>query len=89
MDSHDRFIKKIETIKGNPQLSSLKILVSDLWSWSESYGKGYNKIKDMADDIEVTIAICFDEGRELNQAEQIHVNALLNDILKELNNFIN
>lgn len=89
MDSHDRFIKKIETVKSNPTLSSLKTLVSDLWSWSESYGQGYKKVKELTDEIEITIAICFDEDRALNQSELDHVDNLLTHILSEFNNFIN
>lgn len=88
MDSQERFKKKIKTIQSDPNLDNLKLLVSDIWSWCDLYQKNDSPIQSAANDIELIIAICFDEERPLTKDEISSVQKKLDEILIDLDRFV-
>jgi hypothetical protein len=88
MDSIDRFIKKIEMVKENPSFSNLSILVSDLWAWSDQYETNEKNIQEMANAIELIIAIRLDEEVPLSNDDLEQIQNTLDLIIAKLKAFI-
>lgn len=88
MDYIDRFIEKIELIKENPSFSNLTTLVSDLWVWSDQYETNEKNIQEMANAIELIIAIRLDEEVPLRNDDLEQIQSTLDLIIAKLKAFI-
>jgi len=84
MDSLDRFIKKIEVVKENPNFANLSTIVSDLWAWSDQYEANEKNIQKMANEIELIIAIRLDEEVPLNTNDLAQIQKTLDLVIARL-----
>ena len=88
MDSIDRFVKKIEIVQESPNFQNLKNLISDLWAWSDQYETTKKSVQDMANEIEIVIAMRLDEDMPLSNEDLDQIRKTLSLIKNKLKTFV-